>query len=391
MTTHDLKTLTLPRDANPYQDLLHAALAGEGVQPRYLPMPTPSRSLNIVLIPAMLAWARVSGVRVLHLHWVFGLTFSGSATLAPLRWLSQMWFAVILFCCRALGVRLVWTAHNVLPHERVFWDDRAARTMLLRASSHIIVHDQHTADELAALAGGTAQLPPVSVVPHGSFVGHYPRTTTRAQARDRLGLPPHRRIVALVGRVTVDKGVEDLVGAFAAAYDEMAPGLPTAGMLVVAGRCTDRALEVRLAERSQELGPDVRLDLRRLPDSDLSDYLTAADVVALPFRRVTTSGSALLAMAFAKPVIVPDLAQLSGLPDAACLRYVAADPRSLRDALVRACSAPPELLLAAGAAGYEWTSSATWPAAARQTARVYRDTLQRNPLPPNTSTRKATA
>ena len=49
--------------------------------------------------------------------------------------------------------------------------------------------------------------------------------------------------------------------------------------------------------------------------------LAAADVVVLPFRRVTTSGSAMLALSHGRPLIVPDLPGLADLPDEAVLRY----------------------------------------------------------------------
>jgi glycosyltransferase involved in cell wall biosynthesis len=375
-----MRIMTFPRDSNPYQDLLHAALAGEGIEASYLPMPTPSRSLNILLIPWMLVWARLRGVRILHLHWVFGLAFPGSATRTSLARLSQAWFMLILFCCRTFGLRVVWTAHNVLPHDRVFADDRAARGALIRASSHVIVHDEQVTAALAALAGGIHRLPRLSVVPHGSYVGHYTDQGETAVARERLVLPTGRRVLLFVGRVTADKGVEDLVQAFASRRvltGSTRRRNDDPPLLVIAGRCSDRALAQRLDVGMRRLGGDAWLDLRHLPDNDLSDYLSAADVVILPFRQVTTSGSALLAMAFAKPVVVPDLDALSTLPATACLRYAASDREALRDAVTAVCEASTESLERMGGAGRAWTSSMTWPAAASSTARAYRDALRR--------------
>jgi glycosyltransferase involved in cell wall biosynthesis len=373
-----VKTATAPRDANPYQDLLHAALLDTGVEPGYLSTPTPSQSLNVLLIPLTLLRARLGGVRVLHLHWVFALTFAGSSRWPAVRWLSQRWFTAILVWCRCIGVRVVWTAHNVLPHERVFWDDRAARATLLRSSSHVIVHDEGVSAELATLVGGADRLPPVTVVPHGSFATHYSVRGDQADARTRLGLPLDRRILLFVGRVTVEKGVEDLLRAFAS-LTEATVAAAAGGegpLLVVAGRCADADLAERLTGSAVARASAARLDLRQLPDDDLSDYVAAADVVVLPFRRVTTSGSVLLALGFARPVVIPDVPQLAAIPDDACVRYSAHDVSSLRDALAVACAMPQAALRDAGEAGRSWSSAATWSSAASRTARVYRDALQ---------------
>ena len=143
-----LKVAAFPRDTNPYQELLHAALRAHDVEADYLPMPTPSRTLNLLLLPVILTRVRVGGTRVLHLHWVFAFSLPGASQVPLVRLMAQVWFGLVLLTCRALGIRVVWTAHNLLPHDQVFWDDRAGRRMLLRRASAVIVHDKRVIDEL---------------------------------------------------------------------------------------------------------------------------------------------------------------------------------------------------------------------------------------------------
>lgn len=368
-----MRTLTTPRDHNPYQRLLHEALGQEGVEPEFLAMPTTSRTVNILLIPLTLLRARAGGVRILHIHWVFGLTFAGSGSSELLRRLSQMWFAAILNWCHVLSIRVVWTAHNILPHDRVFHDDQAARARLVRASSHVILHDARVGTQIAALVGDGVALPPMTVVPHGSFVdARAGQATNRREARLRLGLPQEARIVLFFGRVTADKGAGDLT----AAFDALPGDGPHVPLLVIAGRCTDPVLLRQLQTAADELDGRLVLDLRQLPDDDLHAYLAAADVIAMPFRNVTTSGSALMAMASGRPVVVPNLPQLASLPDEACSRYDPRSPSGLVGALAAVCSAPGEVLERAGEAGRAWTAEAPgWPVAARRTAQVYRQVL----------------
>jgi glycosyltransferase involved in cell wall biosynthesis len=45
--------------------------------------------------------------------------------------------------------------------------------------------------------------------------------------------------------------------------------------------------------------------LEFIPDDDIQIYMNAADVVILPYTDILTSGAAILAMSFGKPVIAP--------------------------------------------------------------------------------------
>jgi hypothetical protein len=57
----------------------------------------------------------------------------------------------------------------------------------------------------------------------------------------------------------------------------------------------------------------VRLTLEHVPDVDMQRYLRAADLVVLPFTDITNSASALLALSFDRPVLVPALGAMGEL------------------------------------------------------------------------------
>src|SRR3954452_17492458 len=102
--------LVLPRDDNPYQELLYGELRRRGVRVRYVGRLTPSHTLNLLLLLFELAGCRMAGARLVHLHWVFAFTLPFG------RRVTQQWFGLLLRVIGLLGLRLVWTAHNVLPH-----------------------------------------------------------------------------------------------------------------------------------------------------------------------------------------------------------------------------------------------------------------------------------
>lgn len=367
------RVYAFPQDRNPYQSLLHQALAAEGVRVDYLPMATRSQTLNLLLLPAQLVRGRLAGIRILHLHWVYTFSLPGAARWPALRILAELWFHLVLFTGRALGIRLIWTAHNVLPHDRVFWNDRAARRRLLLAADGVICHDDRTPAALAALLAPADAATVTEVVPHGSYADWYAtREQGREDAREALRLPQSARVLLFFGRVTVQKGVLELVDCYRTLYPTDAPDAP---LLVIAGGCSDPALEHQLTVAAEQLTGRLLLDLRFVPDPTLALYLCAADAVVLPFRQVTTSGSAVMAMTAGRAVVLPDLAAFADVPNLACLRYEPTSPDGLRQAIAEVVERSDDELTLMGSAGRAAMTAVTWSDAAARTASLYREVI----------------
>jgi glycosyltransferase involved in cell wall biosynthesis len=351
-----MRILVFPRDdLNPYQRLLYGEMARLGARVTYLGQLTPSHTLNVLLLPAELAARRVAGGRLVHLHWVFGFSLPGSDRLPFLRRLARLWFALWLRTVRVLGMRLVWTAHNVLPHAQVFADDVAARRALVRASDLVLAHSPAVLAELAALGVAARR---AAVIPHGPF-GPFDPAAPGASLR-LPGSGDQVRQLLFFGRVEEYKGVDDLLVAVAALPDDV----PV--RLTVAGQCDDPALRSRLRLLAQRAGGRVVLRLERVPEDEVTGLFAASDVVVLPFRRISTSGSAMLALAHGRPLIVPDLAVLAELPPKAVIRYDGSVP-SLVAALTDAARASRPDLAAMSAAATAYASSTSWPEIAART------------------------
>jgi glycosyltransferase involved in cell wall biosynthesis len=348
-----MRILVLPRDdQNPYQRLLYGEMRPLGVQVRYLGELTSSHTLNLALLPAELAVWRARGVRLVHVHWVYRFGMPFTTRFPVLRRLGQGWFGVWLWTVRALGMRLVWTVHNVLPHSQVFADDVAARRSLGAASDLVLAHSRAALGELAALGAVPTRS---AVIPHGPLVPTGPATALRTPGS---GDGPRRFL--FFGQVHEYKGVEDLLAAFAVLPADVA------ARLIVAGQCDDPGLRDRLAVLAQDGGGRVELQLDRVPDERVTPLLAAADVVVLPYRRITTSGSAMLALAHGRPLIVPDVAALAGLCRPAVVRYD--QTRSgLCAALTRMALAEARDLAAMSAAAQTCAGAVTWRDIAVQT------------------------
>jgi glycosyltransferase involved in cell wall biosynthesis len=234
----------------------------------------------------------------------------------------------------------------------VFTDDVAARRALVKASNLVIVHSEETSAGLARI-GAIPQK--VAVIPHGPFTASQPAAAFIGDTED---FNPFRFL--FIGRVKSYKGVEELLAAF-----EAVP--PSSKMqLTIAGQCDDPELLGRLQRFANNAAISMNIGPERLPDTALSAFLAEANAVVLPFRNVTTSGSAILAISHGKPVIVPESANMIDIPESATIRYDGTQS-GLVTALKRAASISVTELTAMSEAALKHAHSVSWEEIAART------------------------
>jgi glycosyltransferase involved in cell wall biosynthesis len=345
-----MKVLVLPRDSNPYQGLLYRELHRLGVRIRYVGELTSSQTLNLLLLPLELVALRVGGWRLLHLHWVFGFSFPWARRGGRLA--GQLWFGLVLVTCRVIGTRIAWTAHNVLPHDRVFASDLVARRWLVRASSLVVVHDVTALEQLKGLGMVPRRCVVIAPGGYGSGAG--------ARALGPAGSGTLPWTLLFFGKIHPYKGVEDLLMAVAG----LDPGVRL--RVVVAGACADQALRERLQKLAAAGDGRVELRLGHVPDDELIQLLESSDGVVLPYRTVTTSSSVLLAFEHARPVLVPDLPAFGNLEGAGVRRYDQTI-EGLHRSLVQFAALTPSALARASAAAAAQAPEQTWATAAQAT------------------------
>lgn len=277
------------RHANPYNALLYEHLQERGAHVEELSL------RRLVLAPP----------DVVHVHWP-ELTF-----LSGRRWWRTAWrvgsFALALAVARARrGTALVWTVHNLAPHERsagdlqhrLFWRHFPPRLDAFLTLTEAAVASAREAHP--ALAGV-----PAAVTPHGDYRDEVDRSLSRAAAREATGLPAGAPVLLFAGQVRGYKRVPELLRTFAGTDDPSA-------RLVVAGSVPAGAAREELEALAAQ-DPRVLLDLGFLPADRLSRWLRAADLVVLPYSAVLNSGAALLALSADRPVLAPALGALPEL------------------------------------------------------------------------------
>lgn len=239
---------------------------------------------------------------IVHIHWPEYL-FSAPGLARAI--LQSIAFMAAFSWLHARKTKAIWTVHNLTAHDR--WhprlEDYLWRWFVNRVDGYIALSNDGR--DAALMRFPTLADRAGFVIPHGHYRGEYPDAMDRDAARKELSLPSAARVVCFFGAIRPYKNVATLIDAFRmiAAED---------WRLVVAGHAPDDNLSAELRERaSGDLR--IRLDLGFVPRERVQLYLRAADLLVCPYRDVLNSGSALLALSFGRPVLVPKLGAMADL------------------------------------------------------------------------------
>jgi beta-1,4-mannosyltransferase len=350
----------VPRSKNPYQTLLTGALEACGVQVKTAP---PQGSFPV--------WSGASGhgwPPIVHLHWAHPLI---ERTVPMLRWASRPFAALAgartlaeVSWLKRRGIKFVWTIHNLVSHDaRHAAIETAFNRRLAQMCDRLIVHYP----EAAQLVRGTYQLGrhhPIDVVEHAHYCDYYPDYVGREEAKEKLGIRPGETAFLFLGAIRPYKEVGRLLDAFGQ-IERPDVRLIIAGKL---SRSDERAF-------TSLLSGDSRVVIRAgfVPDDEIQVYMRAADAVVQPASDILTSGSAILAMSFGKPIVAADTPHLRFLVgNGGGVLYDPCSTSALREALERALLAD---LSAMGRLNAHRIAHASWTRMAAQTRDVYEKAL----------------
>ena len=358
------------KDRNPYARLLYRELEREGFE-------------TIDASPLKLEWLlRVRrDVDILHFHWdpqqkyVKRSPDLVTRMLRRLRqerlvpWWDVVSFVTLLAAARTLRYRLVWTIHEVRPHESDYArHDLLASRALAHLSNLLLAHDAATAERARESLGLPAA--EIHVVPHGSYVGVYPAGRARDAVRSELGVPRDAFVFLAFGHLRAYKEFPLLLDAF-----ESLP-LPSA-RLIIAGVPWDAGMR-KIVSAAAERDSRIRLMLEPVPVESVDELFKASDAAVFPRGDGWTSGSLILAMSMGIPVIAARQPTYVDLMDgeAAGWLFEPGDVSSLKDCL-SAAAADPEHARRKGSLALDLARRMSWERSAAMTARLIARTGER--------------
>ncbi|MBF6063312.1 glycosyltransferase family 4 protein [Nocardia terpenica] len=205
----------------------------------------------------------------------------------------------LLGSVRRRGTKVVWSLNNLRPHEV---DGIGLVDGFLSAFTRlvdlVVCSSQSLLDEFLQEYSALRRVESRIIRP-GSYRGVYPDDdVSTAEARTKLDLPADARILLSLGMVRRYKNILPLIRS----YRELDP--PDDTYLLIAGETLDQRFARRVRDEC-EGNESIRLDLRYIDDTEMQFYLRAADAMIVPASFASFSGSAMLALSFDCPVVVP--------------------------------------------------------------------------------------
>jgi glycosyltransferase involved in cell wall biosynthesis len=280
----------------------------------------------------------------IHFDWLNGYYFRRNlflSLLASVNFFLQIFIAKYLFGCK-----IVWTVHNIIPHDAKYirFHNNVHR-LFARSCIWIRVFQSSSVIRCSSLL--KIPIEKLRIIPEGSYINYYPNTVSSTEARKLLNIKDDAFLLLFIGTVKPYKGILDLIHSFINVSEKN-------WVLLIVGRCRNRKYENKIKEC---LSDRIIFNNQFVPEEKIQNYLNAANIVVLPFREIENSGSAILAMSFKKAVIAPRKGVLSErLEKQNKLLYI----KNIEEGLEKLKMITQEELIAIGKDNYNEVQKYSW-------------------------------
>lgn len=244
----------------------------------------PARGLRAVRTPLFLARTALAILKLRSRYDVCHL-------LVP-----QPMTAVAAILSKILNRKIIVTVFAAYPRS-----GRVLADILQRISEKLVFQ---LADEVTFECHATKRLfPKVEgvVILNGIDIGRYkPDAVRRAELRKALGLDEQAQVILYVGRVSVSKGIEDLLNA----HERLSEILRHTTRIVFVGPIESSA---QFLSQGKSLLGDKLILVGPVPKDQVSDYYQIGDIFVLPSYAEGISSSLIEAMACSLPAVVTNV------------------------------------------------------------------------------------
>lgn len=218
--------------------------------------------------------------------------------------LTQYWMP---FFAPALGtihryfakknVKRVAVLHNVIPHEKKFYDKGANKFFLKHNDGFVVLSDSVLQDLLSLKPEAK-----VLRLDHPAYE-HFGEGIERIDALSQLGLDSEKKYILFFGFIRKYKGLDVLINALSSLPEEM--------NLIVAGEPYEDFSSYQQIIDEFGLQDRVHVYTDYIADDEVKTFFSAADVCVLPYRSATQSGITAISHHFCLPVISTNVGGLA--------------------------------------------------------------------------------
>lgn len=271
---------------NPFQSLYYSEFFSNGT------LPVGVREIDDI-IPF-----RLPVNAYFHLHWLGGVIGDTENNDVAKSRITD--FVKKISTLKSNGVKIVWTVHNILPHDSKLKQAQIdLRVELIKLVD--IIHIMN--DDTQRLAEPFFEIPSEKIIstPHPSYRRFYPSVVSRVESRFQLDIPQNSSVFIFFGSIQAYKGLEDLLNAF-----EKLQLINPEIYLLIAGKVVNKSYFSSLRGRINS-NNSIRLIDSRIVNENVQYYFSASDYCVCPYRISLNSGVAHLSHTFNIPVIAPNI------------------------------------------------------------------------------------
>lgn len=194
------------------------------------------------------------------------------------------------------GAKRLAILHNVIPHEKRFFDGPANRYFLKHNDGFVVMSDVVMNDLL-------------SINPDAKYLridhpiyNQFGAGVSKDEALSTLNLPAGKKFLLFFGFIRKYKGLDLLLEALNLLDEEY--------HVIVAGEIYGSFDEYQALIDKYKLQDRVHMFTEYISDEEVKTYFSAADVCMLPYKSATQSGITAIAHHFEMPIIATDVGGL---------------------------------------------------------------------------------
>lgn len=231
--------------------------------------------------------------KLMHMHWP-EYFLDKRNTLEVL--LKLIAFCTLISLIKLKGTKIIWTAHNSSSHEKkhpfleyLFW-----RYLLNNLDGYITL-TQSGKDELMHKYPQIKKIKQFTI-PHGDYRMEYEDTISKEKARKLLKIKKEDLMILNFGKIRYYKGIIPLIMEFEKLKVKN-------NRLYIVGNCHDSKLAEEIEKKTNN---NIKFINNYIPSNEVQLYFKSADLIVLPYSKISNSGNLFLALSLNKPVLLPD-------------------------------------------------------------------------------------
>ncbi len=246
-------------------------------------------------------WNPSRHYNVLHTQFPEFLDGFSSKQSTSKRYASELKICKQLNIFRNSGTKIIWTAFNLKGHEQKHVGEKNYIYSAMVKLCHGIIIISPLGEKIIKNTYPRAKQKPIITIPHGNYIGVYPNSITRSEARKQLKIKKGEKVLLYFGLQRKYKDIYLVYKSFKDA-NKKTKNL----QLLIAGQ--PWGIKRRLFFLYLKyFNKNIIVVSTYIKDNELQIYFNAADIAIFAFTDILTSGSIILAQSFGLPTIAPNI------------------------------------------------------------------------------------